>query len=75
MSRVWVDSLCGSFPILGVPFWGHHKQDKHILGSILGSPDFGKLPCLVSILIQGREMRGVADFGLKESRLGLGLHS
>ena len=42
------------------------------MGSILGSPDFGKLPCLVSILIQGREMRGVADFGLKESRVGAG---
>ena len=31
---------------LGVPFWGVYNKDYSILGSILGSPDFGKLPYL-----------------------------
>ena len=34
----------GSFPKLGVPFWGPNNKDYSILGSILGSPYFGKLP-------------------------------
>ena len=28
----------------GVPFWGPNNKDYSILGSILGSPYFGKLP-------------------------------
>ena len=32
------------FPKLGVPVWGPHSKDYSILGSILGSPDFGKQP-------------------------------
>ena len=31
-----------SFPKL--PFWGPYNKDSGILGSILGSLDFGKLP-------------------------------
>ena len=34
----------GGFPKLGVPFLGPHNKDYSILGSILGSPHFGKLP-------------------------------
>ena len=34
----------GSFPELGVPFWGPHNTNTNILGSIFGSPYFGKLP-------------------------------
>ena len=38
----------GSFPKLGVPFGGPYDscydKDYRILGSILGSPNFGKLP-------------------------------
>ena len=34
----------GVFPKLGVPFGGPHNKDYGILGSILGSPYFGKLP-------------------------------
>ena len=29
----------------GYPFGGPHNKDYSILGSILGSPYFGKLPC------------------------------
>ena len=29
---------------LEVPFWGLYSKDYSILGSILGSPYFGKLP-------------------------------
>ena len=36
----------GGFPKLGVPFWGPHNKAYNILGSILGYPNFGKLPCL-----------------------------
>ena len=36
--------MFGSFPKLGIPFWGPHNKDYSIFGSILGSPDFGKLP-------------------------------
>ena len=32
------------FPKLGVPFRGSNNKDYNILGSILGSPYFGKLP-------------------------------
>ena len=32
------------FPKLGVPFRGPKNKDYSILGSILGSPYFGKLP-------------------------------
>ena len=34
----------GGFLKLGVPFWGPNNKDCSILGSILGSPYFGKLP-------------------------------
>ena len=33
----------GGLPKLGVPSWGSHNKDHRILGSILGSPYFGKL--------------------------------
>ena len=36
--------LNGGFPKLGVPFWGSNNKDYSIFGSILGSPNFGKLP-------------------------------
>ena len=36
--------LYRGFPKLGVPYWGPHNKDYSILGSILGSPYFGKLP-------------------------------
>ena len=37
--------LPGSFPKLGVPFWGGpHIKDYSILGSILGYPNFAKVP-------------------------------
>ena len=34
----------GGFPKLGYHFGGPHNKDHSILGSILGSPYFGKLP-------------------------------
>ena len=37
-------TLNGDFPKLGVPFGGPYDKDYTILGSILGSPYFGKLP-------------------------------
>ena len=38
----------GGFPKLGVPFLGDpHNKDYSILGSILGSPYFGKLPYIL----------------------------
>ena len=37
-------NLNGSFPKLGVPFWGPYNKDYSILGSILGSSYLGKLP-------------------------------
>ena len=37
----------GGFLKLGVPFWGHNK-DYSILGSIAGSPYFGKPPYCMS---------------------------
>ena len=36
--------VSGGFPKLGVPFWGPNNKDYSILGSILRSPYFGKLP-------------------------------
>ena len=39
-ARNWI----WEFPKLRVPFWGPHNKDCSILGSILGSPYFGKLP-------------------------------
>ena len=38
--------LCGGFSQLGVPFDSPYNKDYSILGSILGSPSFGKLPCI-----------------------------
>ena len=40
----WTCIVYGDFPKLGVPFGGPHNKDYSILGSILGSPHFGKLP-------------------------------
>ena len=37
-------NLFGGFPKLWVLFGGPHNKDYNILGSILGSPYFGKLP-------------------------------
>ena len=38
----------GGFPKLGAPFWGGpYSKDYRTLGSILGSPSFGKLPYLL----------------------------
>ena len=39
-----VEQEFGGFPILGVPLGGPYNQDDHMLGSVLGSPYFGKLP-------------------------------
>ena len=39
----------GGFPKLGVPFGGPSNKGYSILGSILGSPNFGKLPFGVSL--------------------------
>ena len=40
-----LQSFTRGFPkIRGYPFGGPHKKDHNILGSILGSPFFGKLP-------------------------------
>ena len=39
------------FPELGVAFWGPYNKDYSILGSILGSPYFEKLPYTRCILI------------------------
>ena len=47
MGKTELRALCirfGGFPKLGVPFWGPSNKDYSILGSILGSPQFGKLP-------------------------------
>ena len=35
----------GGFLESGVPFGASHNEDCGILGSILGSPSLGKLPC------------------------------
>ena len=45
--RLWGLGLHGSFPKLGVPFWGIPSNKNHsIVGPILGlgSPHFGTLP-------------------------------
>ena len=34
----------GGFPKLGVSFGGPYNKDYSILGSIMGYPNFGKLP-------------------------------
>ena len=42
---VYLEPTFGGFPKLGVPFWGGpFIKDDSILGSMLGSPSFGKLP-------------------------------
>ena len=62
------------FPkIRGTFFGGSHNKDYSILGSILGSPYFGKLPCrfgwdikpLKSFHLRGPNLAGL--LGLKES--------
>ena len=43
----YIKLVCGGFPKLGVPFLGvPNNKDNSRLGSILGSPYFGKLPCV-----------------------------
>ena len=37
----------GGFPKLEVPFGGPYNKDYSILGSILGSPHFGKVPNII----------------------------
>ena len=44
MLGVIVRAVYGGFPKLGAPFWGPNNKGYSILGSILGSPYFGKLP-------------------------------
>ena len=41
----------------GYPFEGPHNKDCSILGSILGSPYFGKLPSVQAAGIKGSEPR------------------
>ena len=36
--------LVSGLPKFGVPFWGPCNKDYSILGSMLGSPNVGKLP-------------------------------
>ena len=43
-AKVFKDGLYGGFLKLGVPFGGPHNKNYSILGSILGYPNFGKLP-------------------------------
>ena len=43
-ARTKASGLNGGFPKLGVLFGGPNNKDYSILGSILGSPHFGKLP-------------------------------
>ena len=38
MAAIW------GFPKIKGTFWGPNNKDYSILGSILGSPNFGKLP-------------------------------
>ena len=45
----------GGFPKLGVPFGGPNNKDYSILGSILGSPYFGKLPYPPNPSIEGNQ--------------------
>ena len=44
----------GGFPKLGYPFGGPYNKDYSILGSILGSPYFGKLPKGCSVEAWGK---------------------
>ena len=39
----------------GYPFGGSHNEDYSILGSLLGSPCFGKLPCWY-LVVYGRPL-------------------
>ena len=41
---IGIMTLYGGFPKLGVPFGDPYNKDYGILGSILGYPNFGKLP-------------------------------
>ena len=43
----------GRFPKLGVLFEGSYNKDYSMLGSILGSPCFGKLPYTAGQTFQG----------------------
>ena len=44
-----LESFFGGFAKLWVPFWGPYNKDPNILGSILGSLDFGKLSFITPI--------------------------
>ena len=45
------------FPKLGVPFGGPYNKDYSILGSILGSPYFRKLPYSGSQKVKGAVLK------------------
>ena len=45
----WAQGPYKGLPKLGVPFWGPYNKDYSILGSIMGSPYFGKLPYSKSV--------------------------
>ena len=51
-----------------VPFWGPYNKDYNILGSILGSPHFWKLP--YSKLREGGLYRGLSNIGFRVQDLG-----
>ena len=53
--------LCGGFPKLGVPFGGPFHKDYSILGSILGSPYFGKLPCITQTAADDPQGPGTSE--------------
>ena len=46
LPSITLPGVCGGFPKLGYPFGGPHIKDYSMLGSTLGSPYFGKLPCI-----------------------------
>ena len=45
-AKLTFSAVNGGFPKLGVPFWGPNNKEHSILGSILVSLYFGKLPNL-----------------------------
>ena len=69
--RVWV----WGFPKLGVPFWGPNNKEYSILGSVLGSPKFGKLLYLLLQVLSGGQSRSrywAIGLDPDTSRLGRG---
>ena len=58
---------CGEIPKIRVIFLkGPYKKDHSILGSILGSPSFGKLPCSARA---SREKSGIYVHLVESSRV------